>query len=280
MTVIEHLGPGLPLLLACSSDEERLRAELPPVRTPPLPSGGGGPVLGAVMGLVAERVTLNPSRLVSAAQARAIRRAVHTFDEGRARHLAALFTAAGTWHCPTLIRLATQLRTDAAEHADDPGLRYVHPRTLRTWRRAAAAFARRDAAIRATFAAQYEVLARLVGIFDAEGVNLLAGTDAVGAVWVVAGSSLHREAALLAAAGLSPLRVLQLMTSEPARQLGLDDAGVVREGARADLVLLDADPLLDVANLARIRAVVLDGLHLDAARLQVNRDEVEATGLR
>ena len=119
-----------------------------------------------------------------------------------------------------------------------------------------------------------------MGIFDAEGVNLLAGTDAVGAAWVVPGSSLHREAAELAAAGLTPLRVLQLLTSEPARYLGLEDAGVVREGARADLVLLDADPLLDVANLRRIHAVILDGVHLDATRLQRLRDEVEAAGVR
>ena len=84
----------------------------------------------------------------------------------------------------------------------------------------------------------------------------------------------------LAAAGLTPLRVLQLLTCEPAWFLGLEDAGVVREGARADLVLLDADPLVDVANLRRIDAVILGGLPPDAARLQRVRAEVEATGLR
>ena len=279
MTVIEHLGPGLPLLLACSSDEQRIRTELPPERVPPLPSARG-PLAGALFGLVAERITVNPSRLVSAAQAAAIRRAVDSFDEDRARDLARMYVAAGTWHCPTLIRLATQLRCDAPEHRDDPDLRYVHPRTRRTWRGAAARFTKRDATIHETFAAQYDLLQHLVGIFDAEGVNLLAGTDAVGAAWVVPGSSLHREAAELAAAGLTPLRVLQLLTSEPARYLGLEDAGVVREGARADLVLLDADPLLDVANLRRIHAVILDGVHLDATRLQRLRDEVEANGVR
>lgn len=279
MTVIEHLGPGLPLLLACSSEEERLRADLPAERSPRLPSGGS-PLAAALVGIIAERVTINPSLLVTADGAAATRRALDTFDEDRARELAGLYAAVGTWHCPTLIRLSTQLRCDAPEHREDPDLRYVHARTLRRWQRTAATFARRDTTIRETFAAQYELLQRLVGIFDAEGVNLLAGTDAVGAAWVVAGSSLHREAAELAAAGLTPLRVLQLMTSEPARCLGLSDAGVVREGARADLVLLDADPLLDVAHLKRIHAVVLDGAHLDAARLQQLRDDVEAAGVR
>jgi imidazolonepropionase-like amidohydrolase len=279
MTVIEHLGTGLPLLLACSSDEQRIRAELPPERALPLPSARG-PLAGVLFGLVAERITINPSQLASAAQAAATRRAIDSFDEDRARNLARMYVAAGTWHCPTLIRLSTQLRCDAPEHRDDPYLRYVHPRTRRTWRQAATRFAKKDATIRETLAAQLGALRRLVGILDSEGVNLLAGTDAVGAAWVVPGSSLHLEAAELAAAGLSPLRVLQLLTSEPARCLGIADAGVVREGARADLVLLDADPLLDVAHLGRIDAVILDGVHLDASRLQRMRDEVEATGVR
>jgi len=52
------------------------------------------------------------------------------------------------------------------------------------------------------------------------------------------------------------------------------------KGPGADLVLLDADPLLDVANLRRIHAVIRDGVHLDAAQLQRLRDEVEAAGGR
>jgi imidazolonepropionase-like amidohydrolase len=56
-------------------------------------------------------------------------------------------------------------------------------------------------------------------------------------------------------AGLSPEQALRCATANAAALLGLDDRGLVREGRRADLVVLDADPLADIRNTRRIRAV-------------------------
>jgi imidazolonepropionase-like amidohydrolase len=65
---------------------------------------------------------------------------------------------------------------------------------------------------------------------------------------------------LLARGGMSPMDVLKAATIEPARYLGmLDSAGTVAAGKVADLVLLDADPLVDIRNVRRISAVVANG---------------------
>ncbi len=67
---------------------------------------------------------------------------------------------------------------------------------------------------------------------------------------------------------MSPLAALQTATINPARYLGaLDSLGTVAEGKIADLVLLDANPLQDVRNVDRIRAVVANGRLLTRAAL-------------
>lgn len=92
------------------------------------------------------------------------------------------------------------------------------------------------------------------------GVTLLAGTD-VGDAFLVPGASLHEELRrLVENGGLSPLAALQAATLNPARVLGVSDSlGTIEVGKLADLVLLDADPLSDVSNTLRIRAVVANG---------------------
>jgi len=96
------------------------------------------------------------------------------------------------------------------------------------------------------------------------GVPLLAGTD-LGDPYVIPGHALHDELQLLVEAGLSPLDALRSATLEPARAVGLAaDLGSIRAGAIADLVVLDADPLSDIRNTRRIRAVVAGGRWLDA----------------
>lgn len=81
----------------------------------------------------------------------------------------------------------------------------------------------------------------------------------------------------LADAGLTALKALQTATLNPARVLGMTDSlGTVEAGKLADLVLLDADPLENIRNTQRIRAVVADGRlyrHADLDRLLA---EVEA----
>lgn len=104
----------------------------------------------------------------------------------------------------------------------------------------------------------------LVGTLHRHGIVVLPGTDAP-LRNSPPGFGLHQELAQLTRAGLSPFEVLRAATLEPVRFLGLlDSLGTIAPGKLADFVLLDANPLADVANLRRISAVVANGHLIDA----------------
>jgi imidazolonepropionase-like amidohydrolase len=92
------------------------------------------------------------------------------------------------------------------------------------------------------------------------GVRIMAGSD-VAVLNIFPGASLHEELRLFVdSLGMTPLEALASATRRPAEWLGLaDSVGTIEPGKVADLVLLDADPLADIANTRRIRAVVLRG---------------------
>ena len=109
------------------------------------------------------------------------------------------------------------------------------------------------AAARASVAAAYRA-----------GVPVLAGTDAnadAGSPAAVShGDSLHHELELLVDAGLTSLDALRAATVLPARYFGLADRGVVEPGRRADLVLVDGDPLRDIRATRSLRLVWCGGV--------------------
>ena len=90
------------------------------------------------------------------------------------------------------------------------------------------------------------------------GVPILAGTDAnevAGPGAVRHGSSLHHELELLVDAGLTTVDALRAATTRPARYFGMGDRGVVEPGRRADLVLVDGDPVHDIKATQAIRRI-------------------------
>jgi imidazolonepropionase-like amidohydrolase len=115
-----------------------------------------------------------------------------------------------------------------------------------------------------------------VRLLNDAGILLLAGTD-VGIPTLVPGISLHEELVLLVEAGLTPLQALRAATLNSARVLGLADSlGTIESGKLADLVLLEANPLADINNTQRIRAVVANGRLYRRADLDRLLVEVEA----
>jgi imidazolonepropionase-like amidohydrolase len=99
-------------------------------------------------------------------------------------------------------------------------------------------------------------------------VPFLAGTDTAAGVHIFPGFSLHQELALFVKAGLTPLQALQTATLNPAKFMGRTaDLGTIEKGKLADLVLLDANPLDDIANTQKIRGVVLAGRYFDRRAL-------------
>lgn len=109
----------------------------------------------------------------------------------------------------------------------------------------------------------YESARDSVAALHAAGVPIIAGTDANSSPGVPAavphGSSIHHELVLLVEAGLAPIEALRSTTSLAARSFGLDDRGVVAVGKRADLVLVDGDPLTDITDTTRLRGIWISG---------------------
>jgi hypothetical protein len=183
-------------------------------------------------------------------------------DAAACRPLFGRMVANGTWLTPTLAVHRGQHPSDAL--AADPRLRFVPGALARRW--AEGRDSGDDADTERRIAEQ---MTRLVGLAQAAGVGILAGTDASDEPYVFAGSGLHDELALLVDAGLTPLQALRAGTLNPARYLGAADSmGTVAAGRVADLVVLDADPLRDIHNTTRIFAVVARGRLIDATERQ------------
>jgi len=274
MKSIEHLGPGVGILAATSADEPAVRRilsgrkelKLPPVKLP---------FMDKLMTAMIKKIVVNPLARATSVDVAALERADSTFDEDRVRALAAHFVADGTWQSPTLIRVRTQQFADAPEYRNDPNLRYLAPGTIKQWQKTTKKFGQLPAATRATFRANYALQLRLTKLFDGAGVKMIAGSDVSGAAWLVPGFSLHQEFDELAAAGLSPLRVLQMATLDGAEFLGTSDTmGTVATGKNADLVLLDGNPVERVANLHAIAGVVRSGRYYSRADLDALQEEV------
>jgi imidazolonepropionase-like amidohydrolase len=108
------------------------------------------------------------------------------------------------------------------------------------------------------------------------GVPFLAGTDTAAGVYVFPGFSLHDELSYFVKAGLTPLEALRTATIQPAAYLSMPDrVGRVQKGQLADLLLLDANPLEDIANTRKIRAVVANGRFFSRADLDAMLRRVE-----
>jgi len=103
----------------------------------------------------------------------------------------------------------------------------------------------------------------MVGALHKAGVRVVAGTDQT-----VPGHSLHREIELYVQAGFTPLEAIQAATVVPAQVMGLDkEVGTVEVNKRADLILLDANPLDDVHNIRTVKYVVANGVIYPTAKL-------------
>jgi imidazolonepropionase-like amidohydrolase len=105
----------------------------------------------------------------------------------------------------------------------------------------------------------YRFSRQTVNALHRAGVRIIAGTDAARAEekhgGLAQGASLHHELQLLVEAGLSNVDALRAATSSPAHAFGLADRGVIRRGARADLLLVDGDPTSTISDTLATRAV-------------------------
>jgi imidazolonepropionase-like amidohydrolase len=239
MRSIEHIVYSN-LSLDCSMKEKELRAALPEAR----------------------------KNHDEASTGRILTEAVNTYSPNKAAALWTTLKKNGTWVTPTLVSIEAQTpqAKTPEEQAIDPRLEFVPESLRKEWDP-------RDPKNRASeedqkwWANQFANDTRLTAEMHKAGVSLLAGSDSLDR-FVFPGFALHQELALLNQQGFTPLQALRAATSDAAKFLGRQgEFGVIANGARADLVLLNENPLEKISNTTRIAAVIRDGVYLDRAAL-------------
>ncbi len=235
---IEHLEG---VLLACSTEEPELRK--------------------ALEAAVKEAKDTNQIRTLGVRVLRQTEiRAHETYSQEKAAGLFKRFAANGTWQAPTLVVQRAVAFLNDSEFTNDPRLKYVRRGIRDQWTnkddfRLKSITPENSALYKRMFQQRLEII---LGMHRA-GVKILAATDAL--VWyVIPGFSLHDELELFVKAGLNPMEALQTATRNPAIYLGLTDmVGTIEQGKKADLVLLEANPLENISNTKRINAVIVNG---------------------
>ena len=249
---IEHLTG---VLLACSTREDELRRR----------QLAAPPAHGSVNKSI-ERLRVWQQDLLD------------SYSEEKAAQLFQTFVANHTWQVPTfplLIHLA--YLTPETDLATDSRMKYVSANVRKIWDAG-----RRESLANqgpAEFQMRRGLIKRSLAVFKqmyVAGVPVMAGTDTT-TPNVFPGSGLHEDLNYLVQAGLTPLEALQAATVRPAEFLGrAAEQGTIAPGKRADLVLLDANPLDDIRNTQKIDAVIVNGKLLNRGDLDALLAKVAA----
>jgi imidazolonepropionase-like amidohydrolase len=189
---------------------------------------------------------------------------------------------AGTWLVPNLTaykNIGLQV-ADLNAVLNRPEMKYMPPRTVEVWGENTNPYMRFRNLNIERFWRQFKLLQTLTKGFRDAGVRLLAGTDAMNPS-VVPGFSLHDELRELVASGLSAYEALRTATANPAEFLRAGaEFGTIAEGKRADLILLDGNPLSDVNIASRRLGVMVRGRWLPQSELQKGLDELASSNQR
>jgi imidazolonepropionase-like amidohydrolase len=187
-------------------------------------------------------------------------------DEGRIPELVAKTRAAGTWMVPTEILLENSVSAESGESlAKRPEMKYASAQQLAQWIDGKKKFDQIPETGRRRFV---EVRRKLIKALHDGGVPLLLGSDAP-QIWNIPGFSVHRELQALVAAGLTPYEALATGTINVARFFGAESQrGTIALGKRADLVLVEGNPLTRIENTGQIAGVLINGRWM-------TKDEIE-----
>ena len=195
-------------------------------------------------------------------------------DEDRLDYIVQLTRDAGAWVVPTMVLWEVGIigRGDAAEMARYPEMRYWPGFQVEGWEGRQRAAASRTSPERA---AQWVANRnRVLKALSDGGAGILLGTDSP-QIFSVPGFSIHREMKAMADAGMSAWEILVSGTRNVGEYFqGRDSFGTVAVGRRADLLLLNANPLSDVANVADRAGVMFRGRWLPEEEIRRRLEEI------
>ena len=211
-------------------------------------------------------------------RAEANRRLDAGFDRDTAMAAYRRFAAKGVFVTPTLNGSRIIANLDREDHSKDDGLAYIGPKLRKTYDWRVERAAKADTAAIAARHAHIDDMASILPMLTEAGVPIIAGTDA-GFLnsFNYPGFGLHDEIALFAAKGLTPAQALASATRAGPAWFGwLDRYGAIKPGMAADLVLLERNPLEDIAATRAIGTVVMRGQVIDRAALDTMLADAKA----
>jgi imidazolonepropionase-like amidohydrolase len=192
-----------------------------------------------------------------------------TYSLAAAQRIFKQMAAHHTAVVPTLAIGKTLAELTENDHAHDTLRAYIDPKIQATYTRRLASAKQQSPAARAFTQKLETKFMSLVPQMQAAGVTILAGSDS-GPFnsFVYPGASLQDELAMLVQAGLTPAQALRAATINGARFMGVESrTGTIATGKDADLLLLTANPLTNIANVKKIAAVVSRGKVYQAPEL-------------
>ena len=196
-------------------------------------------------------------------------------DEGRIPELVEATRSSRAWVVPTMVlwetafygdRSATEMRTQR------PEVRYMPPETVEEWGRAVD---ERLAVVDQETNRRVRTLRRTIlkALHDG-GAQILLGTDSP-QLFSVPGFAMHHEMALWVEIGMTPYQLLETGTRRVAEYFdATDDFGSVAVGHRADLLLLTANPIADIGNVASRAGVMVNGRWMPERQIQDRLDDI------
>jgi imidazolonepropionase-like amidohydrolase len=196
-------------------------------------------------------------------------------DESKLPALVDATRRAGVWNVPTQVLMENlTVAGTSQELAQRPEMRYVTAQNRAQWAEVKDGMLAETNSTPESARRMIEMRRRLIKALHAAGAGLLLGSDAP-QIYNVPGFSTHRELESLVASGLTPFQALETGTRNVATYFGTQkETGTIEKGKRADLVLLGADPLLDIRNTTRRSGVMVRGRWLPQAEIEQRLAEV------